>query len=132
MSASSFRMVLACLLLVMVCAGARAAVLFDDTSTTISGADNATSTTRIASAFTTGSATTTLSASLMLQQVTSGTNTVSIYSNSTFTPNALIAALTTNSTPSSNSAGLVPFSSSSLNLSASTTYWLVLSSTGSV
>jgi hypothetical protein len=115
-----------------VSANARAAVLFNDTSTTVAGADNATNTTYIASAFTTGSAANSLTASLLLQQIVSGTDTVSVYSSSTFTPNAVVGALTASGTPSSSSAGLVTFTGTGLGLSSGTTYWLVLHSTGSV
>ncbi|HUO06878.1 MAG TPA: PEP-CTERM sorting domain-containing protein [Phycisphaerae bacterium] len=129
---SKYVVLMASCVILAVSSASSAAVLYDNTSTTVDGADNATSTTYIASAFTTGSATSALTASLLLEQATTGIDTVSVYSSSTYTPDSLIGVLTASSTASATSVGLVTFSSTSLSLSANTTYWLVLSSTGSV
>ena len=100
--------------------------LSDNLSGTSGGSETATGSTYLSASFTTTTATTLTQVTLLLDQVSSGTATVSIYTDSGSEPGTLVATLTSPSNYSSALASTIFSSSSGVSLTANTTYWVVL------
>ena len=100
--------------------------LSDNLSETSGGSETATGSTYLATSFATTTATTLTQVRLLMDQVSSGTATVSIYSDSGSEPGTLVATLTSPSSYSSSLASTTFSSASGVSLAADTTYWVVL------
>ena len=110
-------------------ASAHAVVLSNNLSTASGGTEAATGSTWLAASFATDASAYTLdSVTLSLANSVSGSAQLSLYSDGTLEPGSLIGTLTSPASYSSSLASTV-FTSGSLSLTASTTYWVVLKAT---
>ncbi len=117
---------LACVIVAGFAATAAATDLSNNLSQATGGTENASGARRLSASFKTDAAAYQLSAiTLLLANPTTGTATVSIYSDGKLEPGSLVGALTSPASYSSNLA-LATFGGNSIPLAANTTYWVVL------
>ena len=125
---SALRAVVAITLVTILAAAeqASASTFFDNLATVNGGANTATNTQWLAGNFTTGNSTyTSLTATLLLAQVTFGMANLDLYSSAGSVPGSLVASFTSPSLYLS-SLSNTTFTLSNVSLTGNTNYWIVL------